>query len=281
VHLAKVSITAGSGTRWVRQLEIDGHSVSHRDPEWPAGVASSRAGYVTRFAVFELAPDEVARRAELDRTIRHFAEHYARIGSVDELMDEMVRQGFDPDLVHEAESVATIAFGRFLFEDRGVSYPPTIIRARGDGRVEADVPLLSMPAYSRARALAPQLRQALGADDFTSLCLYSAESNVILQAMEASGKDLDLAGLTLYPCAVPDRDVPQETMDAALHLLRQRVDAQRPAPPPPPGSRGGRCGRGVNDANSRAVSGSSRAAAAGVPPTSMRIFVAGASYRLP
>lgn len=232
VHLAKVSISPGDGTGWARQLEIDGHDVSHRDPDWPAGVASSRAGYVTRFAVFELRPDEVGRRAELDRTIRHFAGHYARHGSVDDLMDEMVRQGFDPHLVDEVESISTLAFGRTLFEDRGVTYPSTIIRARGDGRLEMDVPLLSIPAYTRARALAPELKQTLTPDDFTTLCAYSAESNVILDAMEAE-KDLDVTALMLYPCAVPDRDASQETMDAALHLLQRMIDRDRPAPPPP------------------------------------------------
>lgn len=232
VHLAKVSISTGQGTGWTRQLEIDGHAVSQRDEDWPAGVASSTPGYMTRFAVFELSPDEIERRAELDRTIRHFAEHYARSGSTEELMDGMVRQGFDPELVHQAEAISTIAFGRFLLERLGVSYSPTVIRARADGRVESDVPLLSIPAYSRARALAPQLQQALSSDDFAALCAHSAESNAILQAMEQSGDDLDLSGARLYPCVVPDRGVPQETMDAALALLDQTIARQRPAPPP-------------------------------------------------
>jgi hypothetical protein len=111
-------------------------------------------------------------------------------------------------------------------------YPPTIIRARGDGRVQADVPLLSVPAYSRARALAPRLEQVMEHDDFTDLCVYSAESNGILQAMDQSGKDLDLAGLTFYPCVVPDREVSDETMHAALSLQQQMVARKRPAPPP-------------------------------------------------
>lgn len=224
VHLAKVFISTGSGTGWARQLEIDGHNVSHRDRDWPAGVTSAEAGYVTRFAVFELPPEEIERRAELDRTILHFAEHYAQGGSVDDLTEEMVRQGFDPILVHETESISTIAFGRVLFESRGISYPPTIIRARNDGRVEADVPLLSIPAYSRARALVPQIQQVLTPDDFMDLCVYSAESHVILQAMEGKGNDVDLSGFTLYPCVVPDPNVSQETMDAALRLMRQMVD---------------------------------------------------------
>jgi hypothetical protein len=230
VHLAKVSISASDGPTWARQLEIDGHDVSHRDPDWPAGVANPGGGYVTRFAVFELSPDEVERRAEMDRTILHFAEHFARSDSAEELMDEMVRQGFDPDLVHETESISSIAFGRFFFEGRGISYPPTVIRTRGDGRVQADVPLLSIPAYSRARALAPQIEQALEPDDFTSLCVYSAESNALLQAMERYGKDFDLSGIAFQPCVVPDSGVSRETMDAALGLQQQMSRREKPAP---------------------------------------------------
>lgn len=233
VHLAKVSISTRDGTEWTRQLEIDGHGVSHRDPDWPAGVTSSQAGYLTRFAVFELAPGERDRRAELDRTIRHFAEHYARSESAEALMETMARQGFDPELVHEAESISTIAFGRLLFEDRGVTYLPTIIRARGDGRVEADVPLLSIPAYTRARALARELEQVLERDDFTALCVYSAESNAILQVIEEMGSDLDLAGIRFDPCVVPDRDASQETMDAALRLQQRGSGRESPVPPPP------------------------------------------------
>lgn len=231
VHLAKVSISTGSGTGWTRHMEIDGHDISHTDADWPAGVASSSAGYVTRFAVFELAPDEVARRAELDRTILHFAGHYARHGSVDELVDEMVRQGFDPDLVHETEMFSTLAFGRHFFEPRGVAYPPTIIRARASGRVEPDVPLLSIPAYSRARALAPRLERTPAPDEFASLCCHSAESAAILKVME-SDRDVDLAALTLFPCAVPDRVAAPETMDAALRLQRRAMDERRPPPAP-------------------------------------------------
>ncbi|HEU4455106.1 MAG TPA: hypothetical protein VFR81_18730, partial [Longimicrobium sp.] len=75
------------------------------------------------------------------------------------------------------------------------------------------------------------IRQVLTPDDFTTLGAYSAESNALLNAMEGSGK-VDLSGFTLYPCVVPDRDAPQETMDAALHLLQQMIDRGRPAPPP-------------------------------------------------
>jgi len=231
VHLAKVSISTGSGGRWTRQLEIDGHNVSHVDPDWPAGVASAQGGYVTRFAVFGLSREEARDRAELDRTIRHFAGLYARGGSVEELMDEMIRHGFDAERIHEVESVSTLAFGRFFFADRGIAWPPTIIRARADSRVRVDVPLLSIPAYSRAWALAPLLQRELGADAFAQLCTNGAEANAILHAME-SNEELDLAGITLYPCVVPDLETSPETMDAALQVQRRMMDGPDSGPPP-------------------------------------------------
>src|SRR5215475_10550084 len=112
-------------------------------------------GYLTRFAVFQFPRDsaEISRRAELERTIRHFAENYSRFEAVERLMEAMISQGFDPDLVHEVAAFSTIAFGRTFFEEHGVQYPPNVIRARREGRVET-VPLMSIPAYTRARALA-------------------------------------------------------------------------------------------------------------------------------
>ena len=144
-------------------------------------------------------------------------------------MDEMRDRGFDPDLIHETESIATIAVGRILFEGHGVQYASTAIRARRDGRVEADVPLMSIPAYSRARALAVRLRETMAEKEFQSLCLYSAESNAILKAMNASGDDLDLTKMTMYPCVVPDRGVSDQTMDAALAALNALVERNRSA----------------------------------------------------
>ena len=164
---------------------------------------------MTRFAVFEFPQNsaEIQRRAELERTIRYFAEHFANHDSVDQLMEAMVDQGFDPDLVQETESISTIAFGRTYFEHSGVQYSPTIIRARRDGRCEANVPLMSLPAYTRARALAAQLRETMTDEEFQPLCLYSAESNGIVKALNAHGDDLDLTQMTMHPCVVPDRGV--------------------------------------------------------------------------
>lgn len=225
VHIAKATILSKGKQGWNRELEIDGHEVSHHDPNWPAGVRGPEFGYVTRFAVFEFPDDsaELEQRAELERTIRYFAEHLPASESVDRLMEDMIDRGFDPDLVHESESISTIAFGRILFEDHGVQYSPTIIRARRNGRIEPDVPLMSIPAYSRARAIASQLRETMSQDDFQAICLYNAESNAILQALEAEGDDAELDGMTFFPSVVPDRGVSNETMDQALEMLHSMV----------------------------------------------------------
>jgi hypothetical protein len=229
VHLAKASIVSKGKEGWSRELEIDGHDVSHHDPNWPAGVRGPDFGYLTRFAVFEFPRNstEIRRRAELERTIRYFAENYSKYDSVDRLLEAMIGQGFDADLVHETESISTIAFGRIFFEQHGVQYASTVFRARRDGRVEADVPLMSLPAYSRARALAAKLRETMQPDDFQSLCLYNAESHGILQAMEAAGEKLDLTQVKLFPCVVPDRGVSDQTMDAALAMLQELVERSR------------------------------------------------------
>lgn len=157
-------------------------------------------------AVFEFPRNsaEISRRTELDRTIRYFAENYAKHKSVDQLMEAMVGLGFDRDLVHETESFATIAFGRALFEQRGVQYSPTVIRACRDGHIETDVPLMSISAYSRARALAAQLRETMPKDDFQALCLYNAESSALLKAMTAVGdKGVTSAGWLATGAPVP------------------------------------------------------------------------------
>ena len=229
VHLAKVSIVSKGKEGWSRELEIDGHEVCHHDPDWAAGISGPDFGFITRFAVFEFPPDspEIRRRTELDRTIRYFAENFSKHDSVEQLMEAMVQDGFDQELVSETESISTIAFSRALFEQHGVLFSPTIIRARKDGRIEKDVPLMSIPSFCRARALSADLQETMTKDDFQSLCLYNAESNVIVQAVEAAGAKLDLTQLKMYPCVVPDRGISNETMDAALAMLNDLVERNR------------------------------------------------------
>jgi hypothetical protein len=231
VHLAKATVVSKGKDGWRRELEIDGHDVSYQDPDWPAGMRGPDFGYLTRFAVFEFPRNstEIPRRAELERTIRYFAENFAKYDAVERLMQEMASQGFDPDLVHETESIATIAFSRTFFEPHGVQYASTVIRARRDGRVQADVPLMSIPAYARARALAVQLRETMPKDHFQALCLYNAESNAILKALNAAGDKLDLTQMKMYPCVVPDRGVSDQTMNAAIAMLSDLVERNRSA----------------------------------------------------
>jgi len=233
VHLAKATVVSKGEAGWSRDLEIDGHEVSHHDPDWPAGVRGPDLGYMTRFAVFEFRRNSthIRGRVELDRTIRYFAENFCKHDSVDQLMEAMVGEGFDPDLIHETESISTIAFGRTLFEQHGVQYSATIIRARRNGRVETDVPLMSVPSYSRARALSAELGETMRKEDFQSLCLYNAESNAIVKAMEAAGDKVDLSTIRMLPCVVPERGVSDQTMDLALAKLNEIVERSRSPSP--------------------------------------------------
>ncbi|MEZ6143482.1 MAG: hypothetical protein R3B84_23175 [Zavarzinella sp.] len=229
VHLAKSTVLAKGKEGWSRSLEVDGHDVSYHEPVWSVGVRCPDYGYLTRFAVFEFPPNSNAmkRRKELERTIKYFAKHYSDYESIDQLLDTMEKKGFDPELVHEVEAYSTIAFGRALFEHLGVQYSPKVIRARRNGKVELDVPLMSIPAYTRAKALAAQFRQTMPEKEFQALCLYNAESQAIMNAMDDVGEDLDLSGLTMYPCVVPDRGVSNETMDKALDILNNMIEGKR------------------------------------------------------
>ena len=65
----------------------------------------------------------------------------------------------------------------------------------------------------------------------TALCLYSAESNGIAQALGAGGSQTDLTQLKFYPLVVPERGVSQQTMTAALAMLNDLAQKNRaPAP---------------------------------------------------
>lgn len=237
VHIAKSTVSFGEDDGWTRKLEIDGHDVFHNDPAWPGGPCAAKFGYATRFAVFEFPNDDdfMNDRVEIDRAIRYFAERYGKHESVDALMDEMIGKGYPADLVKEVESISTIAFGRALFEHTGVVYSPYVIRARRDGRVEMNVPLMSIPTYSRARAIAERLRTSLSEEEFQNLGSYNAESHLIYQVLEQSKGEVDFSKMKLYPCVAPENGVSDATMDAAVAKLNELVEAnkakgKRPAP---------------------------------------------------
>jgi hypothetical protein len=71
----------------------------------------------------------------------------------------------------------------------------------------------------RARVIASELQETMEREDFRSLCLYNAESNAIMKAMEAEGEKLDLTQIKMYPCVVPDRGASEQTMSVALSKL--------------------------------------------------------------
>jgi hypothetical protein len=66
-------------------------------------------------------------------------------------------------------------------------------------------------------------------EDFRSLAFYNAESGAILQALEAHGKDLDMRKISASPCVVPERNVDDQTYQAAL--AKQRELSSRPTSP--------------------------------------------------
>ncbi|GAA4425490.1 hypothetical protein [Bremerella cremea] len=230
VHLAKATVLSNGKNGWHRELEIDGHDISHRDDDWPLPANGPEFGYIVRFAVFEFPQNSsvVRERAELERTIQHFAEHFSDHESIDQLIDAMVERGFDSEIVQEVESISTIAFGRLLFESTGVQYASTVIRAKADGTIETDVPLMSLPAYSRGRALGIKLRESLPSETWEALNLYNAESNAILSALEQGVAVEDLGNMRMAPSIVPEVGTSSETMDKALKIVNEIMEKTRP-----------------------------------------------------
>ncbi len=234
VHLAKATVIAREGSSWSRKIEVDGHDASYEDSSWLKKIDNAEITYATRFAVFEFASDSdsLKRRAEIDRGIRHFATRLSEFDSREKLLEDMVGAGIDPDLAHEIETIGSLAFGRKLFEPQGVRFSPTVIRARRDGTIEEDVALMSIPTFARASALASELLAALTPEQGQELCCYGAESNAILQAIQAQGEGVDLqqlyAEIEFQPSVIPDRGVSAATITKAFVAQSN----QKEVPPP-------------------------------------------------
>ena len=139
----------------------------------------------------------------------------------------MVAKGFQLETVDEVEALSTIAFGRLEFEQLGVNYSSTILRARRDGTIETDIPLMSLPAYCRAKAIGAVMREKLPDEKWQALAFYNAESQALLNALQNGVEPEKLPGTTMYPCVVPDRGVSNETMDAAVAMLHKMMDEKR------------------------------------------------------
>lgn len=230
LHLAKATIQAKGPKGFARHLELDGHEASLVDTPWATQVSAPENLLINRFAVFRFpegspVPD---RRRQLERAIRFFALNYSRYETIEDLLAAMAEAGIDSELVHEVESCSTLAFGRYYFSNRGVQYPTTVFRARRGGKIE-EVPLMSLPAFNRAYALAKEIQEQLSREHFQDLCCYSAESNVLLKAIENGAQDF--SNMALAPCVVPDRGVDDATFESALAMMSERLGSSKPKKP--------------------------------------------------
>jgi hypothetical protein len=71
------------------------------------------------------------------------------------------------------------------------------------------------------------MRKTMTKGDFLSRCGYNAESNGILKATEAVGDKIDLTGIRMYPCVVPDRSVSNQTWSAAIAVSNCMLERNR------------------------------------------------------
>lgn len=231
VHLAKVTLMYDGEGSWHRQLEIDGHDVSFSDSDWPGRKLNDMA-YFLRFAVFEFPKNSkvISQRAHIEKAIKMWLKNYNKIDDPNVLMRKMAEKGIHPQIVKEVESISTIAFGRMFFEHLGVNYSPVIIRARASGQVEENVQLLTLPAYTRARALFGPITESMTEEEVQAICFYNAESHGILNILEQS-PEAELNAIELYPSVVPDENAPQPTIDRALAILDDMVNQSRKKKP--------------------------------------------------
>jgi hypothetical protein len=169
-----------------------------------------------------VSSSDMSAAKSLDDAILYFALRYPSCESMEVLQNDMLHhQCFDPEHIHQVTHISTIAWGRFLFQDMGIKYPKTIIRARDDGSVEPDVDLDSLPAYARAMALVDKIQRTLSRHAFRVLCMYNAESRAIVRAIKALGQGLDLREITMYPVVVPDLHVHKETVQRAFDVVNR------------------------------------------------------------
>jgi hypothetical protein len=73
----------------------------------------------------------------------------------------------------------------------------------------------------------PRLYQSLSKEDFQRLCLYNAESNAILQALQAQGDKVDFSKIRMFPSVVPERGVSNQTMNAAIAIMQSLVQRKQ------------------------------------------------------
>jgi hypothetical protein len=204
------------------------------------------------FDLFERRCESIQRdrRLELDNAIQHFATRYGsyhnRANSpsdgfgkalaslehltlndandpLDGIKLELEASGYREDIIEDVATFLPIAFGRVYFGPYGVRFPPTFIFVQGDGRIDANIPLMSVPAYSRSRVAAIELRNTLSGDDFLAICLLGDETRLIAKALNAPGKTPAPGEMSFQPCVIFERGVSQKTIDVALAEVARLV----------------------------------------------------------
>ena len=229
IHLAKATIRAIDANElgsWHRQLEVDGHEVAHQDAEWPASKESPENGYMIRYTVFEFPRNStaIAERRKLDDAIKCFIQEFGKHQTLDNLKAAISAKGFSPEMVHDVSYYSTMAFGRWYFEQLGVSFSSFVIQAKRDGQVNADVKLASVPAFSRGLAIAGKLLPEMDEQDRQNLCFYSPEADGVVQALEGN-PNLDLSTIQLFPGVVSEYQTDDATMEEAMALRQTIVDS--------------------------------------------------------
>jgi len=223
IHLAKVTLAINpQGTGWQRNLEVDGHEVSHVENDWQAGVPVQNGLLsIVRYAVFEFPANSkrLKVRAALDQTIECFIKKASKFDNIDALTLEMEKEGYHPQLIYQVKNVSTLAFGRMFFEPRGAQYSPFVTRIRKDGQIQRNVPIMSIPAYNRGRAVLARLESELAEETVQSVCLISPESGAILQALDSGVNSFD--GMVFSPSIVADRECSQECLEHAYANLQE------------------------------------------------------------
>jgi len=220
VHLAKVSLEAQGDQGWKRQLEVDGHEVSHTEHDWPVGSAAPNVGSIVRYAVFAFSKDSgvIESRSNLDQAIEAFIRIIVDLNENDEPVQKMHEQGFPHYLIDQVDTISAVAFGRMYFEAAGLHYQPDAIRIRRNGKHEILVPLMGYPAYNRGRAILARMASEISEERQQAIGLYCNESYPIYQLM---AQGTDVSQIALPHCLIVELGCSDEQIEEGMALRKK------------------------------------------------------------
>ena len=220
VHLAKVTLEAQGDQGWKRQLEVDGHEVSHVEHDWPTGSAAPNVGSIVRYAVFAFPKTSgfIESRSNLDRAIEAFIRILTNLEGDDDPVQKMQEQGFPQHLIDQVDTISAVAFGRMYFEGRGLHYQPNAIRIRRNGKHEILVPLMGYPAYNRGRAILARMASEISKEKQQVIGLYGNESYHIYQLMT---QGTDVSQIPLPHCLIAELGCSDEQVAEGMALRKK------------------------------------------------------------